>query len=77
MIFSIAMGAKPLYVLAKIQCYLSALKSWHNNLFLSGVVRSGGKGVHAQCKNCYVHVVVESKQTQLIGNPGIWTQHIN
>ena len=25
------------FLLAEIHCYLSALKSWHNNLFLSGV----------------------------------------
>ena len=25
------------FILADINCYLSALKSWHNNLFLSGV----------------------------------------
>ena len=25
------------FFLAEIHCYLSALKSWHNNLFLSGV----------------------------------------
>ena len=27
----------PIHHLAEIHCYLSSLKSWHNNLFLSGV----------------------------------------
>ena len=30
-------------MLAEIHCYMSALKSWHNNLFLSGVKDIGNE----------------------------------